>query len=642
MKLRIVALIKEKNQTVGFRLLDEVTGSIGDFKLEDAYTQFQHYGCANAKLENEKLVGTESSLDRLTVLNTKLEVIKGGGIIVLARLVRDTDTVGYRLLNHLGQKAEVNVEKAMELVKVHGVSNAKIMDGYLQGIKVALPVVKLESKMTPVEIINDIKVLNLDYETPTENTSKINIEIALYTNQKGIEDKLEEYLSKKLKGIEFYCEDLFYDDELSNKVKQHVYICQMFEGEDMGLIDGLKALDAYKIPESLSLTSTDFCSVDLNDVTGVLERSKEIREDCYSVMSDYLKGLDGNVDKEKLKAHLKSLENLKITGKPLLKHVLKGMKLKQLNFDLPIESVVAEIELNAKHEVNRETLYVLSEVISKIVGNASYDGDVEYSEDNKYKYTYTITSYKIEELIDGVKRLGLYKLPEEVNFIDSYIGVTNICDTERILTYSKSFVKKSCEGLKTYMRGLISNIDKEKLDKYLKAIDSLERNGKPLLKHIAKGIELNSIEFDDITGDVNAEIEIFGISKPTDDILDTLGDIIGELVAGKCYPSDLYINEETGCSYIMDMCSDNIEYMIDGLEQLNAYKLPKSTILTDEENGATDISNNKEIVNYDIGFRLECYHNMKKYLNGLTLNSNVRLLDEINKALENLKIDNLE
>lgn len=148
MALRIIAVIKNGKEYIGYRLYDENTGAVSNFTLEEAFLQLKNYGCSNAKMENGKLVGTECSLARLPVLDKQFKVIKEGGIIVLNRIKEGDETIGYTLLNISGEKRVIKKEEALAFIRKHGVCNASFIGGSstLRGIKKELNVVQCTQK----------------------------------------------------------------------------------------------------------------------------------------------------------------------------------------------------------------------------------------------------------------------------------------------------------------------------------------------------------------------------------------------------------------------------------------------------------------------------------------------------------------
>lgn len=139
MALRILAIIKNGKEDVGYRLYDEISGAVGDFKINEALLQLKHYGCSNVKIEDGKMIGLECSIDRLTVLDTNTNVIQDGGLIVLNKLVNGRETVGYTLVNAKGVKLTLDRDEALLMMTKYGISNASRVtkDGkvYLRGIK---------------------------------------------------------------------------------------------------------------------------------------------------------------------------------------------------------------------------------------------------------------------------------------------------------------------------------------------------------------------------------------------------------------------------------------------------------------------------------------------------------------------------
>lgn len=170
MALRVLAIIKNGKEDVGYRLYDENSGAVGDFKKHEALLQLKHYGCSNVKLEDEKLVGLECSIDRLTVLDTSLNVVKDGGLIVLDKLVNGRETVGYTLVNAKGEKLSLSRDEALIMMTKYGISNASRVtkDGkvYLRGIK---------------KDIKTVDVKNVKTEQPKKQVKQLVAKLRLHT-----------------------------------------------------------------------------------------------------------------------------------------------------------------------------------------------------------------------------------------------------------------------------------------------------------------------------------------------------------------------------------------------------------------------------------------------------------------------------
>lgn len=84
--VRVLALIKENEGVVGLRLFDEKFKSVGDFKLSDATKFINTYGCSNVTINSYgDIECVECHIDRLPILNTKLQLVNSGGIFILAR-----------------------------------------------------------------------------------------------------------------------------------------------------------------------------------------------------------------------------------------------------------------------------------------------------------------------------------------------------------------------------------------------------------------------------------------------------------------------------------------------------------------------------------------------------------------------------
>lgn len=147
--LRVIAVIKHRNQTVGYRLLDEVSGAFADFNIQNAYKHLNHYGCKHATLSNGELVCLDGSVNRLPVLDARtLQVIDNDVVIVLAKLVKNGETVGYRVTDFSGQVVDLTEPQLIEYEST-GYYNAKVVskDGkkIISAIKGNFPIISLDS-----------------------------------------------------------------------------------------------------------------------------------------------------------------------------------------------------------------------------------------------------------------------------------------------------------------------------------------------------------------------------------------------------------------------------------------------------------------------------------------------------------------
>lgn len=125
--LRVLALIKYENDLVGLRLLDERSKAFGDYNMESAVKYINAYGCSNIKIVGTKgIESLECSIERICVIDTKLNYVSGGKYFILGKLI-DGDTVAYRMIDYNGNFCDITENELLNKINATELVNAKVV-----------------------------------------------------------------------------------------------------------------------------------------------------------------------------------------------------------------------------------------------------------------------------------------------------------------------------------------------------------------------------------------------------------------------------------------------------------------------------------------------------------------------------------
>lgn len=115
---RVIGIVKNGSTTVGYSVVDLKTGRSRLFTSVQVHQLLAQSKFENIELRDNKLVNTESSMDRLPQMNVKGVVTANAGITVLGRITTTKGShseKGYRILNMQGKIADLS-DKALDML----------------------------------------------------------------------------------------------------------------------------------------------------------------------------------------------------------------------------------------------------------------------------------------------------------------------------------------------------------------------------------------------------------------------------------------------------------------------------------------------------------------------------------------------
>jgi hypothetical protein len=127
-ELRLIAQIKDgEEELVGYSVLHIASNKAKMLSLAEVKVLVTKLGCANAIVKNDKLEGTEASLDRLPIYNVDGKLVAQPRVTVLAQLVEGGIVVGYFLMDAYGRKGKFTVDDAIKYIQKFESTNAKLL-----------------------------------------------------------------------------------------------------------------------------------------------------------------------------------------------------------------------------------------------------------------------------------------------------------------------------------------------------------------------------------------------------------------------------------------------------------------------------------------------------------------------------------
>lgn len=126
--VRVIAIIKERHRTLGYRLLDEITATVQDMGLASALEYIKEHGCRNAHVQGVALVADEGTIDMLPVIDShSKKCIKNDKNIIVGTIKEGDRITSVRVTDYTGSISDIEV-KQLVMLEDKGFCNAKIQN----------------------------------------------------------------------------------------------------------------------------------------------------------------------------------------------------------------------------------------------------------------------------------------------------------------------------------------------------------------------------------------------------------------------------------------------------------------------------------------------------------------------------------
>ena len=126
--IRVIAILKDRNRTLGYRLLDEITSTVQDMGTASALDFIKEHGCRNAHVSGIALVADEGSIDMLPVVDAHTKkCIKNDKYIIIGTFKQGDRITSVRVTDYTGMIMDVDVRQIFTL-EDKGLMNARIQN----------------------------------------------------------------------------------------------------------------------------------------------------------------------------------------------------------------------------------------------------------------------------------------------------------------------------------------------------------------------------------------------------------------------------------------------------------------------------------------------------------------------------------
>lgn len=126
--VRVIAVIKERHRTLGYRLLDEITATVQDMGLASALEYIKEHGCRNAHVSGVALVADEGTIDMLPVIDSHTKkCIKNDKNIIVGTFKQGDRITSIRVTDYTGSIMDIEVKQLL-MLEDKGYCNAKIQN----------------------------------------------------------------------------------------------------------------------------------------------------------------------------------------------------------------------------------------------------------------------------------------------------------------------------------------------------------------------------------------------------------------------------------------------------------------------------------------------------------------------------------
>ena len=126
--IRVIAVIKERHRTLGYRLLDEITATVQDMGLASALEYIKEHGCRNAHVSGVALVADEGAIDMLPIIDSHTKkCIKNDKYIIVGTYKEGDRITSIRVTDYTGTIMDIEARQLM-MLEDKGYCNAKIQN----------------------------------------------------------------------------------------------------------------------------------------------------------------------------------------------------------------------------------------------------------------------------------------------------------------------------------------------------------------------------------------------------------------------------------------------------------------------------------------------------------------------------------
>lgn len=126
--IRVIAIIKERHRTLGYRLLDEISATMQDMGLASTLEYIKEHGCRNAHASGVALVADEGTIDMLPVIDAQTKkCIKNDKYIIVGTYKEGDRITSIRVTDYTGTIMDIDVKQLL-MLEDKGYCNAKIQN----------------------------------------------------------------------------------------------------------------------------------------------------------------------------------------------------------------------------------------------------------------------------------------------------------------------------------------------------------------------------------------------------------------------------------------------------------------------------------------------------------------------------------
>lgn len=229
---RILGKVKEGKNIVGYVILSTENNTLQIMNLYDTEDLVKRGIISNAKMVNGILTGTQASLNRLPIFNSKGDLISNPSITIMGLFVTGSNNKYYKVIDSYGKSAIANEEQVIKLIIKFGCTNAKL--------------VTKNNKTIVSAILGEFKVIELPEDKRNANSNKqknksSNYQIGRYIGKTKVTNSIDIYNRIKL------CKELKDKLNTSYNVVKFMYIDRLSRHYTVEINKLLDAIIAGKV-----------------------------------------------------------------------------------------------------------------------------------------------------------------------------------------------------------------------------------------------------------------------------------------------------------------------------------------------------------------------------------------------------------
>ncbi|AGA68516.1 hypothetical protein Desdi_0997 [Desulfitobacterium dichloroeliminans LMG P-21439] len=126
--IRVIAVIKERHRTLGYRLLDEITSTVQDMGAAGAFEYIKEHGCRNAHFKGVALTADEGTIEMLPIIDSHTKsCIKNDKYIIVGTFKEGDRITSIRVTDYTGSISDIEVKQLM-MLEDKGFCNARVQN----------------------------------------------------------------------------------------------------------------------------------------------------------------------------------------------------------------------------------------------------------------------------------------------------------------------------------------------------------------------------------------------------------------------------------------------------------------------------------------------------------------------------------